>query len=920
MAIGIGIKVDLQQAKRDIDIFNRDINQACQDREMSVGVDSADVVNTSALLTKLREEISRMGELSRASTNRGGLLRKEQFMEAAELVKKVQGGFSKWTDEINTARNALKNLIDERKDLQYTMGQVMAGKERLTPAQINATTDRLEAVEAEEKATRDRIAKFRKEQERVDGLQDRARRYGGILGGSGIDPDKTSQQLGISLKKALGYGLAAAGGFSLLGFLGSSRAKYQQSVGHQVNLGGRGVTGDDNAGVGVGMGPLEFMALKEQMSQTGLKGSQVQGKAQLAAAFARANGVDAGQVAGLYSSAYQATGRAELGSNVLSMIDAVRKGMDKARISELMSLVSSNTAATAQAMGGAGATSGQVLQSVLLSRMGMELNDNVSYKQYMKSGEFQNVMQNGLQGAGTTAGEIMLFNAVGGYNGPMDFEKIHEMNLIRQGGFKQRPELLSNILGQLHGSDKAKAGQLETMFPDWKTKGIASDKLILFAKSQTFRDYSAQAKRLDDAEPATADEKALQAKYEKEYGALQGADKQTLEAEREKQHLATGEKLNAALGAWEKLALKMVGSLLDANATQKLTEAIGRLGSMADSPAVKAAGFAGEHPGAVIGGMGALKLGWVAMKKRFAGAAGSTALSAAARRVAPSFLRRMATSAVVGATGIGAPLATAMTIGGVVWTAYDVYQALLESGDTKSAEQFKKDVESQSTKQRAHLSHTQFNDPSKVFATKGKTTSYKKPDGNIHVKTGDRNFRNNNPGNIEYGDFAIKHGAIGSDGRFAIFPDMATGQAAAKALLQSKDYRGLTATQVVDKWAPEWVTGNDGIRRHENPNNPAYKQKVLQALKGQNTRPQDWSPDQMDAVLKAKQSFEGGRGTEYTAQADRNTAQDTPTVQQASEGQSDFFLYKILAVLEKIEGKIGSVPKSYAAQTLPVKG
>ena len=35
---------------------------------------------------------------------------------------------------------------------------------------------------------------------------------------------------------------------------------------------------------------------------------------------------------------------------------------------------------------------------------------------------------------------------------------------------------------------------------------------------------------------------------------------------------------------------------------------------------------------------------------------------------------------------------------------------------------------------------------------------------------GSRSWRNNNPGNIRRGDFAINVGAIGDDGAFAFFP------------------------------------------------------------------------------------------------------------------------------------------------------
>jgi len=66
--------------------------------------------------------------------------------------------------------------------------------------------------------------------------------------------------------------------------------------------------------------------------------------------------------------------------------------------------------------------------------------------------------------------------------------------------------------------------------------------------------------------------------------------------------------------------------------------------------------------------------------------------------------------------------------------------------------------------------------------------------------------RNHNPGNMEYGEFARTHGAIASDGRFAIFPDDKAGFAAMSALL-TKHYLGGTLEACVAKWAPP--TEND---------------------------------------------------------------------------------------------------------------
>jgi hypothetical protein len=68
---------------------------------------------------------------------------------------------------------------------------------------------------------------------------------------------------------------------------------------------------------------------------------------------------------------------------------------------------------------------------------------------------------------------------------------------------------------------------------------------------------------------------------------------------------------------------------------------------------------------------------------------------------------------------------------------------------------------------------------------------------------GSRSSRNNNPGNIEAGSFTAAHGATGSDGRFAIFPDYATGRAAQEALLfESAGYKNLTLPAAIGKWAP----------------------------------------------------------------------------------------------------------------------
>lgn len=73
---------------------------------------------------------------------------------------------------------------------------------------------------------------------------------------------------------------------------------------------------------------------------------------------------------------------------------------------------------------------------------------------------------------------------------------------------------------------------------------------------------------------------------------------------------------------------------------------------------------------------------------------------------------------------------------------------------------------------------------------------------------GSRSNRNNNPGDIEYGDFAHKHGAVRVEdapphkpARFAYFPDADAGFRAMKELL-ALHYKGMTVRQMLNKYAP----------------------------------------------------------------------------------------------------------------------
>ena len=129
-------------------------------------------------------------------------------------------------------------------------------------------------------------------------------------------------------------------------------------------------------------------------------------------------------------------------------------------------------------------------------------------------------------------------------------------------------------------------------------------------------------------------------------------------------------------------------------------------------------------------------------------------------------------------------------------------------------------------------------------------TEVKMEDGTVQRREGDRNWRNNNPGNIQYGDFARANGAIGTDGRFAVFPTLDAGKnAMQKLLFNSSGYRGLTIGQAISKYAPP----------SEN-NTQKYTETVTRALGlPANTPMSSLSPEQQRTMTETMTRVEGFR-------------------------------------------------------------
>lgn len=114
---------------------------------------------------------------------------------------------------------------------------------------------------------------------------------------------------------------------------------------------------------------------------------------------------------------------------------------------------------------------------------------------------------------------------------------------------------------------------------------------------------------------------------------------------------------------------------------------------------------------------------------------------------------------------------------------------------------------------------------------------------------GTRAWRNNNPGNISRGSFAAAQGAIGDDGRFAVFPDEGTGFAAIIALLSTETYRALSLRDAIFRYAPPNENPSESYLHFISRRSGVAPEEVLHTL----------SAGKRQAVAEGIQVIEGWR-------------------------------------------------------------
>ncbi len=201
-------------------------------------------------------------------------------------------------------------------------------------------------------------------------------------------------------------------------------------------------------------------------------------------------------------------------------------------------------------------------------------------------------------------------------------------------------------------------------------------------------------------------------------------------------------------------------------------------------------------------------------------------------------------------------------------------------------------------------------------------TQVQLPDGRIITMRGDRAMRNNNPGNLEFRQWerAAPFNALGSDGRFAVFPTREQGMAAQADLIFTNPlYADLTLSQMIERYAP----------RGENNTDRYLNEVVRRSGISADTIMSNIPEGQRQAVIEAMHAVEGNtraRGYDeqgnhlYTINArDAATPESTPLPPSRLGGHAGSMAASLAdAGLLGLDGRMAP-PRTFAAPVDPVE-
>ncbi len=443
MSLDINISVDARQvkeARKEIDFLNKGLREM-EDTEVSPGKDG--LQETSELVRRISEDIRRMKGLTVTGERQGGLLKKEQFQEAATLSKRIGQNMADYTKEINKARNELTKLLVEKAKLERVSPT--------NPAQWVAAQERIEGMQDREKELRTHYERMKRNDPRVRDLRRRGGEYTETIGGFGVASGDNAGL--ISIKKGLAYAAAIFGGISALGLIRESWEKYKgQSVaesglvvrgfGYQRRHSEWGYTPQEEAEAAMGL-----------LRTTGAKDMGTLGHLER---FSRLSSMDIGTATGFIGGLYNVTGiDAQKQRQAIDALLVMGKQAKDGRSEQLLGLINANLQIASRAQGGRELSSVQT-SSVMAQTAALY---NAPGTMGFSSNMFQ-TMQNALMPGGDPASEMMKWEIIGGFEGgPITASRALELERRRNAGLND-PQNLRRALAAAKRFSSTRDGQI----------------------------------------------------------------------------------------------------------------------------------------------------------------------------------------------------------------------------------------------------------------------------------------------------------------------------------------------------------------------------------------------------------------------------------------------------------------------------
>ncbi|MBR0959856.1 hypothetical protein [Bradyrhizobium japonicum] len=162
----------------------------------------------------------------------------------------------------------------------------------------------------------------------------------------------------------------------------------------------------------------------------------------------------------------------------------------------------------------------------------------------------------------------------------------------------------------------------------------------------------------------------------------------------------------------------------------------------------------------------------------------------------------------------------------------------------------------------------------------GLTRVYTNDDGSVTIlHGGGRNWRNNNPGNIKYGNNAKAAGAIGQDNEgFAIFPDYQSGLQGMLNVLKKK-YGNFTIGQAMQRYAPPSENDTDRYT--------VFLKERVGVPDG--TLIKDLTPDELSRLVSGIPIYEGWRAGTITGAGANMRGPASPAIAQRAARHANSF-------------------------------